>query len=133
MGRSLPLSALSRASQRERLVFTGFITELVKYLLIAHAEFMLFPSLYEGFDIPALEAVNLGKPALAARTSSFPEVIGPAGVYFDPLSVAEFAVALAEIEAPARLVELKAHTRVQAAQFTPARMAAPVLEWLGVA
>ena len=53
------------------------------------------------------------------------------GVFFDPLSVVEFAAALAEIEAPARLAELKAHTRAQAAQFTPARMAAPVLEWLG--
>jgi len=120
-------------AQRERLIFTGFVSEFVKYRLIAHAEFMVFPSLYEGFGIPALEALSLGKPVLASRTSSFPEVIGAAGVYFDPLSVAEFAVALAEIEAPARLAELKAHTRVQAALFTPERMAAPVLEWMGVA
>jgi hypothetical protein len=126
------LEALTPA-QRERLIFTGFVSEFVKYRLIAHAEFMVFPSLYEGFGIPALEALSLGKPVLAARTSSFPEVIGPAGVYFDPLSVTEFAAALAEIEAPARLAELKAHTHAQAALFTPARMAAPVLEWVGVA
>ena len=126
------LEALTPA-QRERLIFTGFVSEFVKYRLIAHAEFMVFPSLYEGFGIPALEALSLGKPVLAARTSSFPEVIGAAGVYFDPLSVAEFAAALAEIEAPARLAELKAHTHAQAALFTPERMAAPVLEWVGAA
>jgi glycosyltransferase involved in cell wall biosynthesis len=62
--------------QRNRLIFSGFVSEFVKYRLISGAEFMVFPSLYEGFGIPALEALSLGKPVLAARTSSFPEVIG---------------------------------------------------------
>ena len=62
-----------------------------------HAEFLIYPSVYEGFGIPALEAMSLGKPVLASMTSSFPEVIGDAGVFFDPLSVTEFAAAFAEM------------------------------------
>ncbi len=110
-------------AQRERVIFTGFVSEFIKYRLIAAAEFMVYPSLYEGFGIPALEALSLGKPILAARTSSFPEVIGNAGVYFDPLSIDEFAAGLAEIETPSRLAELSTATHAQAKQFNAQRMA----------
>lgn len=117
-------------AQREKLIFSGYVSDFVKYRLIAAAEFLVFPSLYEGFGIPALEALSLGKPVLAARTSSFPEVIGPAGVYFDPLSVEEFAAGLEEIQRPARLAELSSLARSQCATFTPARMAEPIIDWL---
>jgi glycosyltransferase involved in cell wall biosynthesis len=116
-------------AQRQRLVFSGFVTEFVKYRLIANAEFLVFPSMYEGFGIPALEAMSLGKPVLCARSSSFPEVVGEAGVYFDPFSASDFADALAEISAPKRLAELGPSAIRQNAKFTPDRMAAPVVEW----
>lgn len=115
--------------QRERVVFTGFVSEFTKYRLIKHAEFLVYPSLYEGFGIPALEAMSLGKPVLAARTSSFPEIIGEAGVYFDPLSVAEFAAAFKEIQHPKRLAELGPKARARAECFHWRRMAEPVVQW----
>jgi glycosyltransferase involved in cell wall biosynthesis len=115
--------------QRKRVVFTGFVSELTKFRLIKHAEFLVYPSLYEGFGIPALEAMSLGKPVLAARTSSFPEIIGEAGVYFDPLSVTEFAAGLMEIQHPKRLAELAPKARAQAAAFHWKRMAEPVVRW----
>lgn len=117
---------------RARVTFTGFVSEFVKYRLLRHAEFMVFPSVYEGFGIPALEAMSLGKPVLASRSSAFPEVIGEAGAYFDPFSVEEFAAALQEIAQPNRLAELAPKALAQAAAFHPARMAAPVLDWLGL-
>ncbi|QLH71661.1 glycosyltransferase family 4 protein [Rhodopseudomonas palustris] len=117
-------------AQRSRLVFTGFVSEFAKYRVIKHAEFLIFPSLYEGFGIPAVEAMSLGKPVLASRTSSFPEVIGDAGVYFDPLSVSEFAAAFDEIEAPARRRELAPRALAQSRAFGPERMAQPVLQWV---
>lgn len=123
------LAQLSPA-MRERVTFTGFVSEFVKYRLLKHAEFLVFPSVYEGFGIPAVEAMSLGKPVLAAMTSSFPEVVGEAGVYFDPFSVDEFIAAIAEISQPARLAELAPRALAQAAAFGPARMAAPVLDWL---
>jgi glycosyltransferase involved in cell wall biosynthesis len=115
---------------QQRITFTGFVSEFVKYRLLKHADFLVFPSVYEGFGIPAVEAMGLGKPVLAAMTSAFPEVIGEAGVYFDPFSVEEFAAGLREIVDPKRLAELAPKAVAQAATFTPERMAAPVLAWL---
>jgi glycosyltransferase involved in cell wall biosynthesis len=117
-------------AQRKRVIFSGFVTEFVKYRLIANAEFLVFPSIYEGFGIPALEAMSLGKPVLASRTSSFPEVIGDAGIYFDPFSAEEFAEAFDEISDPRRQAELAPLALAQNARFNPERMAAPVVEWI---
>lgn len=116
--------------QRRRVSFTGFVSEFTKYRLIKHAEFLVYPSLYEGFGIPALEAMSLGKPVLAARTSSFPEIVGEAGVYFDPLSVAEFTEGFMEIQHPSRLAELAPKARGLAQAFHWRRMAEPVVQWV---
>jgi glycosyltransferase involved in cell wall biosynthesis len=116
-------------AQRKRVVFSGFVTEFIKYRLLKGAEFLVFPSLYEGFGIPALEAMSLGKPVLASLTTSFPEVIGDAGIYFDPFSASEFASALHEMMSPARITELAPKALAQCARFGPQRMAAPVVEW----
>lgn len=118
------------AAQRERVIFSGFVSEFIKYRLIRNARFLVFPSLCEGFGIPALEAMSLGKPVLASRSSSLPEVIGDAGVYFDPFSVDEFASALTEIANPRRIAELAPRAIRRNAEFTPERMAAPVLKWV---
>ncbi len=118
------------AALRKRMMFTGFVSEFVKYRLLKGAEFLIFPSLCEGFGIPALEAMSLGKPVLAARTSSLPEVVGDAGVYFDPLSVAEFSAAFEEISDPKKLAELAPRAWERSREFTPERMAAPVVAWV---
>ena len=116
--------------ERQHLIFSGFVTEFIKYRFLKHAEFLVFPSMYEGFGIPALEAMSLGKPVLAAMSSSFPEVIGDAGVYFDPLSTTDFVEALREISSPEKLAELKPKAIAGAAAFNWQRMAQPVVEWL---
>jgi glycosyltransferase involved in cell wall biosynthesis len=122
------LSGVSPA-QRERVIFSGPVTEFVKYRLLRNAQFVVVPSLFEGFSAPALEAMSLGKPVLAARSSSLPEVVGDAGVYFDPLSIDEFAYALAEIANPHKIAELAPRATKRNAEFTPERMVAPVIEW----
>jgi glycosyltransferase involved in cell wall biosynthesis len=117
-------------ADRQHLLFSGFVTEFMKYRLLRHADFLVFPSIYEGFGIPALEAMSLGKPVLAAITSSFPEVIGDAGVYFDPLSVSEFAAAFKEISDPGKIAELAPRALANAALFDWRRMAEPVVNWI---
>ena len=112
-----------------RLVFTGFVSEFVKYRLLRHAEFLVYPSFYEGFGIPALEAMSLGKPVLASMTSSFPEVIGKAGVYFDPFSASEFDAAFDEVSHKRKQRELTAEAVKCAAAFNWQRMAGPVVDW----
>lgn len=114
-----------------RLLFSGFVSEFIKYRLIKGAAFMVFPSVYEGFGIPALEAMSLGKPVLSARTSSLPEVVGDGGLYFDPLSVTEFAAAFAEMDDDRRIADLAPHALAHSATFGWERMAAPVVEWAG--
>jgi glycosyltransferase involved in cell wall biosynthesis len=113
-----------------RIVFAGFVSEFVKYRLLRHAEFLVYPSIYEGFGIPALEAMSLGKPVLASMTSSFPEIIGDAGVFFDPLSVTEFAAAFAEMSHRRKQADLARKAMAAAAAFTWQRMAAPVVDWV---
>lgn len=74
---------------------TGYIDEADKAGLLAGAIALVFPSLYEGFGFPALEAMHCGAPVIASATSSLPEVVGDAGLLVDPQSVAEIADAMA--------------------------------------
>jgi len=63
--------------------------------LYKHAVAMTFPSLFEGFGLPVLEAMLAGCPVITSRTSSLPEVAGDAGMLVDPLNAHEIAAALA--------------------------------------
>ena len=116
--------------ERSRIIFSGFVTEFIKYRLLRHCEFLVFPSVYEGFGIPALEAMTLGKPVVAAMTSSFPEVIGPAGIYFDPCSTSDFS------EAFSRAMNLKIRARHAeqaipfSSSFNQKRMSEEIIRWL---
>lgn len=74
------------------LVFTGFVSNMEKDVLYRNAELLVFPSLYEGFGIPPLEAMHHGCPVVAADAASIPEVVGDAAYLVDPLeeeSIAE--------------------------------------------
>jgi alpha-1,3-rhamnosyl/mannosyltransferase len=64
--------------------FTGFISDADLAELLNAAEALVFPSLWEGFGLPAVEAMSCGLPVLASRRSSLPEVIGDAGLFFEP-------------------------------------------------
>ena len=69
----------------------------------AHATAFVFPSLYEGFGIPPLEAMAHGCPVIVSRSSSLPEVVGEAGVYFDPTNQDDFRAQLERIVNDAEL------------------------------
>jgi glycosyltransferase involved in cell wall biosynthesis len=68
-----------------RVLFPGYITAQDKAALISGAKIFAYPSLYEGFGFPALEAQACGVPLLASNTSSLPEVVGDGGLLIDPL------------------------------------------------
>ena len=80
------------AESVEDVVFTGYISENEKYALYKNAAAFLFPSLYEGFGIPPLEAMFFGCPVVCAKAASLPEVVGDAAELVEPddvLSIAE--------------------------------------------
>jgi glycosyltransferase involved in cell wall biosynthesis len=59
-----------------------------------NARAFVYPSLYEGFGLPILEAMQMGCPVICSSTSSFPEVAGNAGIYFNPVSVESIVTTL---------------------------------------
>lgn len=79
------------------VVFTGFVADedLPRYYQAAEA--FVFPSLYEGFGLPVLEAMACGTPVVAARASCLPEIAGDAAMLVDPADVDGFADALAAV------------------------------------
>ena len=66
-------------------------------MLMKGAKAFLFPSLYEGFGMPPLEAMACGTPVITSNCSSLPEVVGDAGILVDPLSVEEIKGAMAGV------------------------------------
>jgi len=77
-----------------RVVLTGYVTEGELVALYALSGRFIFPSLYEGFGLPVLEAMASGKPVAASAFSSVPEILGGCGSYFDPYDVEEIANAI---------------------------------------
>lgn len=83
-----------------------------------NAEAFVFPSIYEGFGFPLLEAMAQGVPSIAARSSSLPEIGGDAALYFDPHDARELEQLLERVTGDATLrTDLAARGRAQAAKF----------------
>ncbi len=89
--------------------------------LIRGARAALFPSLYEGFGLPALEAMSLGTPVICSNTASLPEVAGDAALMIDPYDTAALTDAIRRIDADADLrAELRRRGPARAERFSPA-------------
>lgn len=91
---------LEKKVQQERIVnilFTGFVDDCELSSLYRFALCYVFPSLYEGFGLPPLEAMARGVPVLASRCGSLPEILDNAALYFDPHTQGSFQETLTEI------------------------------------
>jgi glycosyltransferase involved in cell wall biosynthesis len=78
----------------QNVVFTGYVPEEDLVLLYNAAQVFVFPSLYEGFGLPILEAMACGTPVVTSNTSSMPEVAGEAALLVDPTDVQAIAEAI---------------------------------------
>lgn len=76
---------------RNEIQELGYITQEKKRELLENADVFLFPTLYEGFGLPVLEAQSVGVPVVTSRVSSLPEVAGEGAVYVDPVRVESIA------------------------------------------
>ena len=103
---------------RDRVILLDYAPFRLLVSLIRGARALLFPSLYEGFGLPALEAMLLGTPVLTSNTSSLPEVVGDAAVVVDPYDTRAMAEAIQALDAyPELRGELSARGPKRAALF----------------
>jgi glycosyltransferase involved in cell wall biosynthesis len=86
------LDAIKNHPFRSDIIVTGKVSFADLVSLYAYAKMFVFPSLYEGFGIPVLEAMAAGTPVICSDNSSLPEVGGDAALYFEATNVSEFAL-----------------------------------------
>jgi glycosyltransferase involved in cell wall biosynthesis len=120
--------ALATIRHRDRVKLLGLVDDADLPALMSGALALAFPSLYEGFGLPAVEAMACGTPVLTSNTSSMPEVVGDAGLLVDPLDVAAIADGLARLARDGTLrTELRQRGLARAATFTWERAARETL------
>jgi glycosyltransferase involved in cell wall biosynthesis len=80
-----------------KVVMTGYVSEKQKVALLSGAEALVYPSVYEGFGMPVLEAMACGTPVLTSNVSSLPEVAGDAAILVDPYETSAIADGMREL------------------------------------
>jgi glycosyltransferase involved in cell wall biosynthesis len=77
--------------ENEDILWTGYVDRSQVFKILKKADLLVFPSFYEGFGLPILEAMAAGVPVVCSKAASLPEVAGDAAVFFDPFSVKDIA------------------------------------------
>jgi len=117
------------SGMRERVHFTGFVEDADLLLFYGACDLFVFPSFYEGFGLPILEAMACGRAVASSRTTAMPEVADAGGILFNPHSVEEMARAMRDVlldsQLRSRLERLGAH---RAALFSWERAADRTLD-----
>lgn len=113
----------------DSVIFTGYVPDADLPALLSGARLFAFPSLYEGFGFPVLEAMICGVPVVCSNTSSLPEVAGDAALLVDPLDTAALAAAMARLLTDESLrAALTARGYEQAQRFSWEKAARQVLD-----
>ncbi len=90
-------TAFDQAKHQEDIHFLGYLSEADLKQIMASAMAFVYPSLFEGFGIPVLEAMHSGVPVISSNVSSLPEVTGEAGILIDPNSVEALTTAMVKM------------------------------------
>jgi len=106
------------------IIWLGHVSQTELALLYQNAAVMVFPSLFEGFGLPVLEAMAAGCPVVCSKTASLPEVAGDAALYFDPVDVESMVASVERVLNDMQLRgTLRERGRQRAQQFTWQSMA----------
>jgi glycosyltransferase involved in cell wall biosynthesis len=88
---------IGASKYKENICEVGYVSEEEKWRLLKNSEAFLFPSLYEGFGLPVIEAQSVGVPVITANTSSLPEIAGEGAILVNPPNVSALAEAMEEL------------------------------------
>ena len=83
--------------EHELVLITEFVSEPELEDLYKNASLFIFPSLYEGFGLPPLEAMKRGLPVVSSNTTCMPEILEEAALYFDPLDIEDMAEKIKQV------------------------------------
>ncbi len=120
---------VEQRGRQAQVIFTGYVPDEDLVHLYNGAQALVFPSLEEGFGLPAVEAMACGIPVVLSNTGSLPEVGGPAGLYFDPRKEDQLTRALERVLAdPDLRRELSQRSLTRAGDFSWRQTAAGLLE-----
>ena len=109
----------------QHVQFSGYLDDDAVVRLLNGATALVFPSLWEGFGLPAVEAMQCGVPVLASNRGSLPEVVGDAGLFFEPEDPTDIArTVLMFLEDQSLRVRLGKTALTRAADFSWERAAA---------
>jgi glycosyltransferase involved in cell wall biosynthesis len=130
-----PTAGISRliehVGERARIEFVGSVPESKLPALYRDASALIFPSLYEGFALPVVEAMACGTPVVTSNVTAMPETAGDAGLLVDPSSVPQIADAIQRIVSDTSLrAQLQKKGLARAPRFSWARTAATVQKLL---
>jgi glycosyltransferase involved in cell wall biosynthesis len=89
--------AVKELKVEEKVIFTGYVSDEDVSLLMNGAEVFVYPSLYEGFGLPPLEAMACGTPVISSKVSSLPEVVNDAGILVNPNDIEELSNAILRV------------------------------------
>jgi glycosyltransferase involved in cell wall biosynthesis len=113
------LNHLAASGVAEQVALTGYVPDADLPTLLSMATVFAFPSVFEGFGLPVLEAMACGTPAVVADAASLPEIAGDAGLLIAPLDIDGWAQALCRVLAdPALARDLQARGLARARRFT---------------
>lgn len=95
--------AAKKTNMGKRIIFTGFIKDEELNALLQDAQMLVYPSLYEGFGMPIIEAMNTETPVIASNITSMPEVAGDAALLVNPYSAEEISLAMSRLLSDSKL------------------------------
>jgi len=93
----LVLAGLRQDGKSQDIIFMSYVDENKKWELLKNAEVFVYPSFYEGFGMPVLEAQKMGVPVVASNTSSFPEILGDSALLVNPNNPSEISEAIFKV------------------------------------
>jgi glycosyltransferase involved in cell wall biosynthesis len=122
-------AAAERSAVAERVHFTGFVNDEQLLKLYGGCDLFVFPSFYEGFGFPVLEAMACGRAVACSRCSAIPEVADAAAIFFDPRSTGDITRAMRDVLLDADLrARMERLGQQNAARFSWERTARQTLE-----